>query len=211
VATGSLDADTHNIPALELPLVFTAMAALALGVAFAPPAALVTGVHGAVTAEPAEVVQEADLALRNVFAEANVQEILRDHIIEAIPKDTSYSLTILRSDGPSRAGDVVDYRSAIGGGIQAVLEIGLQDVELLGEWVANPPLRLRMNAKARLIRGSDNRVVYDRQFAYFGGERSLGEWAADNAQPLREEFERCYDTLARDIVRAIFDGYLGVG
>lgn len=49
--------------------------------------------------------------------------------------------------------------------------------------------------------------LYDTQFTYEGSEHLFSKWAVDNAKLLREEFERCYDSLAREIVAAVLTMY----
>jgi hypothetical protein len=40
-----------------------------------------------------------------------------------------------------------------------------------------------------------------------GSEHLFSKWAADNAKLMREEFERCYDSLAQEIVDAVLTMY----
>jgi hypothetical protein len=185
-----------------------AATSLALGIALAPPAALVGGVYGAVAAEPAKVVEEADAGLKRILAEAKVQEVMRDHILQVARDKARYPLLVLLDQGPSNAAELVNYRAAPHTGIQGVLEISLLEVALLGEWLVNPPLKIRMTVQARFMRTSDDRALYNNQFTYEGSERLFTEWAANDAKPLRKEFERCYDTLAQQIVEEVLMLYL---
>ena len=49
--------------------------------------------------------------------------------------------------------------------------------------------------------------LYDNQFMYEGSEHLFSKWAADHAKLLCEEFERCYDSLAQEIVDAVLTMY----
>lgn len=185
-----------------------AATSLALGIALAPPAALVGGVYGAVAAEPAQAVEEAEATLKKILAEAKVQEVMRDHIMPVARNEARYALLVLQNQGPPHAGELVDYRAALDTGIQAVLEVSLLEFALLGEWLVNPPLKIQMTVQARLVRTSDDSTLYYNRFTYEGSERLFSEWADNHAMPLRKEFERCYDTLAQQIVEEVLMLYL---
>lgn len=195
-------------PYAAVVVMLLAATSLALGIALAPPAALVGGVYGAVAAEPAKVVEEADAGLKRILAEAKAQEVMRDHTLQVARDKARYPVLVLLDQGPSNAAELVNYQPAPHTGIQSVLEISLLEVALLGEWLVNPPLKIRMTVRARFMRTSDDRVLYNNQFTYEGSERLFTEWAANDAKPLRKEFERCYDTLAQQVVEEVLMLYL---
>jgi hypothetical protein len=89
-------------------------------------------------------------------------------------------------------------------GIDTVLETAVLRFGLSGDQGMNPPLVFFMSLYVRLVRTSDGSVLYMERFGYSGKERKFTEWAFENAKPFREEFSRCYENLAEQVVNAIF-------
>lgn len=89
-------------------------------------------------------------------------------------------------------------------GMDAILEISVREVGLIGEGCINPPLALFVTVRTRLIRLADGRVPYAQTFEYRTKERTFAEWASNNAQSFREELDRAHQRLAADIVAQLF-------
>ncbi|MBI3029726.1 MAG: hypothetical protein HYY64_09470 [Candidatus Rokubacteria bacterium] len=60
-----------------------------------------------------------------------------------------------------------------------------------------------MTVRARVIRVADGTGLYARDFDYAGGADPFMDLAG-NAQRLREELQRAYQSLAREIVGKLF-------
>jgi hypothetical protein len=191
---------------------FLAASSLALGIALAPPAAIVGGVYGAVAAEPVRTVRDAEATLKRLLEQAKVQEVLRDHVLAAARQETRYSFVTFPDQGPLGQTQAADYRNLPNKEIESIVEISLLAVELQSEsdsnWEINPSLKLRMPIRVKVVETRNNDVSYVQDFEYVGQERTFTEWASNNAQPLRDEFERCYDTLAKQVVDNVFLVYL---
>lgn len=65
-----------------------------------------------------------------------------------------------------------------------------------------------MSTRARLVRVDDGAELYTREWVYRSGTRKFVEWAANNAQPLRDELDRGLQALAEQIVDELFLLYL---
>ena len=111
---------------------------------------------------------------------------------------------------------VTEYGRLASQGIQTLLEISVINVSMqpvdssLEKFLdpfSNPNLRLAMTVRARLIRLADSRkIVYDHAFDYSGSSSfRANDWANDDAQSFRNELDRAYETLADEIVQALFD------
>lgn len=181
--------------------------AFALGLALAPPAAVVGGLVGAAKAEPAASVKQAETTLKNALIGLNIRQEMRDRVLQVARQRTGYAFLLLPEEGQTND-EEVSYRSVAGQGVDTVLEIGVSAFALSGKWGVNPPLALIMTVRTRLIRVVDPTPVYETALEYRSRTRKFTEWAVNNAQPLREELDRAYQSLAGKIVDELFLLYL---
>ena len=61
-----------------------------------------------------------------------------------------------------------------------------------------------MTLQTRLIRTTDESVIYEQKLIYRRGRRTFNSWAVNGAKPFRDEFHRCYQSLAEKIVEEVF-------
>jgi hypothetical protein len=179
----------------------------AIAILLAPVAGLVGAVVGAVEAESAATVEESAAALQNALAELKIQETMRDRVLQVAQEQTRYPFVLLEDRGLTAYGEEVRYSASADEGIDTILEVSVPKLGLLGGGV-NPPLPLVMIADARLISVADGRELYAHTWKYRSGTRKFVEWAANNAQPLRDEIDRAYQSLAEQIVKELFLLYL---
>ena len=112
--------------------------------------------------------------------------------------------------GPAALNEEVSYRLLAREGIDTILEISVLALGLAGEWGVNSPLAVFMTVRTRLIQVVDDTALYDSTSKYrsttdkFIETHKFTEWAANNAQPFREELVRAYQSLARKIVEELF-------
>ncbi len=184
--------------------------ALAVILALTTAAATVGGVAGAIVgavkAEPAGQVADAESLIRRAVTELRVQESLRDHVIREALKAKRGNWTFLDGEGPTLPGQKVSYRHLAERGFDTLCETSVLRFGLIGPWEVNPPLRLEMDAQVRVVRAGEDREIYSRTFRYIGGSKKHSEWCAADAQPLRDEFQKCYEVLARQIVSGLLPG-----
>ena len=180
------------------------LAVIVAAIALAPVGALVGAVGGSGLAEPAEKVEEAEGVLKNTLTNLKIQNAMRDYVFEVAQDQTEHTFILLMENGPSTRDEKLSYRSAGSEGIDTVLEISVQAVDLDGAWRVNPPLALIMTVHTRLIRIADDTAIYDSTLEYRSGMRTFTEWAADDAQPLRDELDRAYQILDKKIVDELF-------
>ena len=183
-------------------LVCGAILVLGLGVAAAggTVGALGGTVYGALAAESASRIGAAETELGLAFADLDVQQTIRDHVLRTARERSSLSFVALED----HATEPTDYRALAMRGVDTVLEVEVSSIRLDGQGI-NPPVRLLMTASARLIRTADGVELYAERFAYRSpNEHKFMEWAAGEGQVLREEVDRGAEALASDIVQLLF-------
>lgn len=175
----------------------------AANVLLAPVGAVLGGIAGGATAEPAAAVEEAEAAVRAAFADLKIPDTLRDRIVQVTRAETPYTLFFLQDDAaeecatrdnPARGADAMD----------TVLQINVQGYGTKAAWRPNPPIFLFLDANVRLLRSADNTVLYSRKAAWVSAGRPLAEWAGSNGDPVREELGRGVQYLAERIVDVVF-------
>jgi hypothetical protein len=159
-------------------------------------------VYGVVKAPSEADVEQARQRIDTVFAQIRIQETLRERVFAAAKSGSNYTVVDLVNDGPSAPDASVDYRSLDREGITTVLEVAVANLALHGSGV-DLPLKLTMNAQARLLSVSENRVLYSNAYVYRSEQRPFSEWTAGDAQALRAAYERGYQDLAGQIVQTI--------
>lgn len=177
---------------------------LGLTVTAATVGGMAGGVVGAVKAEPAKKVDEAENIINDAIAKLKIQETLRDHVIKEAQKKAKGRFTVLEGYGPTSLDQKVTYGHWEAKGIDTVLQISVVWFGLVGKWELNPPLNLEMDVQVKVIQVKDDKELFSEIFHYSGGQRLFSEWCVDNARPLHDEFDRCYSDLADKIVAALF-------
>jgi len=172
---------------------------------------LVGGVYGAIAAEDAAKVQEAEAALKNVLATEKIQEAMRERVFRVARDQTRYRFVVLEAPSPTALDEEASYRSLASEGIDTILEISVPIVGLGGEPGINPPLAVVMTAHTRLVRVGDIAPIYEATFQYRASARTFTEWAVNNAQPFRDGLDHAYQSLAEKIVEELFLLYLPMG
>jgi len=175
---------------------------LILGIFLAPVGAAVGTVVGAIKSEPSAKIAEQEAAARRIVARG-WQEALRDRVADIGREHTRYSFLVVSARSPGRDGDGV-YAGLAGNGIQSALEVRVDDVHLAG-WGIDPPLRLRVTTRARLVRTVGGAELYGATLVYEGHEsHTLEQWVALEGQLLHSEADRAWTVLATKIVDEIF-------
>ena len=172
-------------------------------VALASVAAVVGGIWGAVEGVSPEKREAARETIDAACMGVKFQEMMRDCVIQVGREQTRRPLIALEEKGPTADGEQVSYHNLGAKAIDTVLEVSVLKFGLEGNGI-NPPLALTMTERTRLIRAADGKVLYDHRLTYSGAKRKLVDWSTDNAQPLREELERCCRRLAERIIEETF-------
>jgi hypothetical protein len=178
-----------------------------MGIALVPVFALGGAIYGAVVAESAATVAEAEASLSQALTEVKVQEALRDRVLLVARDQTPHPVILLEETGATARTEGVRDPPSAEGASDTFLEVRVAALRFVGGGI-NPPLALVMNVETRLVSAEDRGTLYEATLEYRSRTRKFTEWAADNAQPFREELERAVHSLAERIVEEVFLLYL---
>ncbi len=172
----------------------------------APIVAGITAVEGAITARPAEEVEQAETTLKRAFADLPLHADLRARIERLAQARTGRALVSIAEAGPTDAEERPDYRPLAERGIATVVEVSVPVVGFrpVGSVVGNPSLQLVTVGRLRLVSVADGGELARRAFTYQGGTYKFAEWAAGDAERFRAEIERATEQLAWTLVKALF-------
>src|SRR5262245_32368045 len=149
----------------------------ACAVALWTPVMMVTGgVEGAKKGVSLAELHEASEALEQTASEPYVQEALRDQLVRVISEyDAERAVTARIGRGPSTLTEGVDYRALAEDGVASVIEVAVLSLDLVRasapgknpgygpsfsvQRLIDPPLRLRVHARARVLRAADGTEV----------------------------------------------------
>ena len=158
--------------------------------------ALSGGIYGAVAAEPEKSIQTVMASVRDALANAHTQERVQDRVRDLVKRRTTVVMASEENAASVR------------------LETGVLSIQLDGlhpsaymtgsVGVINPSLRLVVTAQARLLNTQSKQELYAARFQYWGPKMTVPEWAAHEAQPVRQEIDRATAALAEQIVDALF-------
>lgn len=167
--------------------------ALAAYAAVATPVGAVTGALEAPDAQMRELAKANFSVPLNAQA---IQETLRDKFIAAARKQGSRFAII-------SSAQVNDYKALADEGVDTVLEIAVTHIGLEGVG-ANPPLRLTMQAHAKVIRTGTGQEIFSDDYYYWGEDHRLANWSANGAEQLARALNSGYQSLAANMYDYIF-------
>lgn len=174
-----------------------------VGALLSPLLILGGAIHGGATAESTKEIHELEVELKSVVAESKTQQAIRDRLMEVAREQTSHRFMLFTEQGPTSPYENVSYPPLETEGIDTILEMSVLTVGLTGQGDRDVPLAFFVTARTRLIRVMDEAEFHTRTWTYTSGTRQLTEWAAENAQPFREEMDRACQNLAEMIVREL--------
>ncbi|MEJ2122811.1 MAG: hypothetical protein P8Z76_19340 [Alphaproteobacteria bacterium] len=170
---------------------------LIIGVALAPVAAIVGGVIGAARAHPDKEVTAAQSAMTKALRELDFENRLRDKFVEITRRDTGVAVEALsESDHRASFRHLAQER-------QTVLQLDAR----LGFKVAGriePDVTPMMIVRGRVIRTSDDTMLYQRLWCAKGAKSSYFDLAKNDAAALRSMVSSMGDTVAVHMVHDLF-------
>ena len=133
-----------------------------LGIMLTPFAAVIGTGIGAAGALPAEEVEKAEQVVKTAFSEIDLHERLASALRQRVEADTGRPV-VATTPGPTGGEDLPDYAAAAGA--DAVIEVRVVKVALEGPWSINPPVKVVLDARARLIHLSGGQLLWDRSLS----------------------------------------------
>lgn len=156
---------------------------------------VVGGLIGSLSTDGDASRRAAAQGIDGVLLAAPAQNRLRDSLIESVRQ---HGVTLSAVEAAAVVGD---YRALAAADISTVIEVELLRVGTAGPG-SGAPSRLYMEARARLVRVSDNAELASRRFTEYGPTYSAWEWRANGGERLIDGFQSTYDRLAGQIGNA---------
>lgn len=167
--------------------------------------ALIGTITGASQGSPKSKVEEAEATIKNAINELKVQEVMRESILTISQEQTRYQFVVIDEQGPTAINDEPTYFHLDTKGIDAILEINVWSYGLWSEGGVNPSFRLFVNASVRLIQIRDGTVLFGRNVRRETISRKFIDWGANGAAEFTEGVHICCHSLARQIMRDLFN------
>ena len=180
------------------------MIIIVLGLALAPPAALIGGTYGAIAAESPEAIKNAETQLQKVWATQNHPVSVQTALVNTAQEKANRILVPLPCAELQKISQPNDCETLKSNGIDTLVEPNLTLMGLTGSTGVNPPLHLSLILSVRIVRTADNVVLGTKIFDYSGNEHTFVEWAANDGRLLKEEFFLGYQNLADQVIAYLF-------
>ncbi len=176
----------------------------------------------------AEEVAASEAAIRTALAERPPQEALRDQVRRVAATQTTPSFVSLQDQGPTTPSESSQYQHLTGQGIDAVLELAVQQIALrpcssdcrrspqgpsrseshkgvlLGPNSTNPGLAVVATTRTRVVKVKDGKELYSYTMERSGKTATFTEWGANNAQLLRDGLDQLTQEIAGEILSQVF-------
>jgi len=194
--------------AIGIPLVFLSgipgLIIIVLGLALAPPAALIGGAYGAIVAESSEAIKNAETQLQKVWATQNPPVSVQTVLVNTAQEKTNRKLVSVPCAEPQKISQSNDCEDLKSKGIDTLVEPNLTLMGLAGSTGINPSLHLSIGLSVQVIRTADKVVLGKEFFEYSGSEYTFVEWADHDGRLLKEEFSLGYKNLADQVIAYLF-------
>jgi hypothetical protein len=165
----------------------------ALEVPLAPFAAAYGAVRASQQRVPPDKLSEAELDLKEAMRSSADSAALREKVTAAARQKTSRLMVSAASVSAAPASQVP---------VSAVLELAVEQLRLEAVKAGKSEYTLRIEARARLLRGSDRAVLLDRPYQYKSGPALFIDWARHGG--VDGVTQTGYQTLAERIAEDIF-------
>lgn len=175
-------------------------------------AGAVMGANEGLSGEQSQEAEQQAATLKDIGAESNPYDALRQRFQESAKTRTKQRLVVLENNGSPTSGQP-DFTILTGAGIDTVLElsdirIGLNAVyRRENNRVINHPNHLEVSVHTRLVRIANREVIDERDVAYRSPvAHDFIDWTVDDASLFRREL----DTALTELTATIGDCLLWV-
>ena len=186
-----------------------------------PVGALAGAAYGSVAGESAKKLNPAITTLTNAMAELQVQEALRRQLLRLIQEKSPQPVRLVTNSFPAetafRVPSLMDQYAPLPfsfaaqqkekecgpsafEGMDTLLLVRAINHGLSGLDGHNSQLSFNMAVRVTLVRAADRTQLLGFYAQYDSPPRKFVDWAVNNAQPFRAEFERALQSLAGQIV-----------
>ena len=174
IETAKVRAQEHTRNLLTPPPMHpeNATVAGAAGLAFSPIAALAGAVRGSTQRLEPEALGRAEQNLQRAMEAMATQPHLRDALVKTAAAQTHRRLLPMQALGNPKTENVP---------VSAVLESKIEELRLVRTGKGEDSFALRIKARARVLRASDGKVLYDEPFEYQSGTALFHDWTLATA------------------------------
>ncbi len=161
------------------------------------------GITGAVNAVPKGEAKKIEADTKNAFDGTVIQETVAASVFKNSLESPDYTFILLEEDDFTISAQY-DFRLLREKGINTLLELNVKEGGLKGGRGKNPLVALFIKIRTRLIRTTDGREIYSREFECKSSTHGADDWLDTDARLLREEIDNCSKELSGQIVEQLF-------
>jgi hypothetical protein len=161
------------------------------------------GIKGAVNAVPKGESQRIEATVKNAFDGIGIQKTVAASVFKNSLELPDYTFILLEQDDFINSTQY-DFSFLREKGINTILELNVKGGGFKEGRGKNPLIALFMKVHTRLIRTTDGREIYSREFEYKSSVRSSGDWLDTDERFLQEEIDNCFKELPSQIVEELF-------
>ena len=173
----------------------------------------IKGYKDAFSAEETKNIEEL---LEELYNNLNLQNRISEKLLQTAQKKAMKKLIAINNCGPTEVGEKVNYSVLKKIPVDSVLEISVanfgfetwpRDIPPPKNTVIddkNPLFQLFLNIRPRLVRLSDNKVLYHPRLELNSKYLKRSDWLENNAKAFFDEIESCLDASVEKIVDDIF-------
>lgn len=177
------------------------------GIILAPLGALIGSFYGAAKAMPSKEVDAAERLLNQSAQELRklkLRDRFLDEVVETGNRRTDLAFMNLTDDGLVISVEE-DGHEETQLECDAILDIRVEKTGLDAPYSVDPPIELFVQVRARLIRNTDGRELFDEVFFCRSDvDKKFKEWTLDDGLAFREEFKGCGSEMAEKIIEEFF-------
>jgi hypothetical protein len=161
------------------------------------------GIKGAVNAVPRGEAQKIEATIKNAFGGIGIQKTMASSVFKNSLELPHYTFILLDQD------DFIipipyDFVLLKEKGIDTILELNVKSGGFKEGRGENPIISFFMKVHTKLIRTTDGKEIYSREFEYKSAKHNSADWLDMEARLLQEEIDHCFNDLPRQIVEELF-------
>jgi hypothetical protein len=162
------------------------------------------GIAGAVNAVPKKEAQRIEATAKNAFDGIDIQKTMAASVSKNSLELPDYAFVLLGEE------DLIisppyDFSFLNERGIDTVLELNAKSGGFKEGKGKDPFIAFFIKVHTRLIRTSDGKEIYSKEFEYKSSKYRSAEWFDTDARLLREEIDICFKELPKQIVEELFE------
>jgi len=179
--------------------------AAGFGLAGGATGAAAGGLIKGANAIPTDTATELQAVLFQEISDSDLRADLREHILTQAVGTSGRNVVNLGTGYAMFGASVSDDAIGSSAAPDTVLEIAITEIALTGEGGSDPSFSLSISAGARLIRVSDNQLLWsDARIPYVSAPADVPVWTATDSDHLESEINSGLAALAQQIYGLVF-------